>query len=245
MTEPQSPQPETDASESEPSLLLPPRKHGITARLRTYFFTGIIVAAPIGLTVYITSWFIDLVDTWFVPLLPAQYQPDQLLPFNIPGLGLIIALVLLTLLGALAANFFGQALLTLTERVVERMPVVRGIYSALKQIFETVLSQSNTSFREVGLVEYPRLGSYTLAFITTPPRSDLPGLEGREMIGVFVPTTPNPTGGFFLYLPREDVRVLDMTVEEGLKMIVSFGIVEPSRNGKSGKGKPPIPTVNI
>lgn len=244
MTEPQNPQPESGSTEGEPSLLLPPRKHGIMARLRTYFFTGIIVAAPIGLTVYITSWFIDLVDTWFVPLLPEQYQPDQLLPFNIPGLGLIIALVLLTVLGALAANFFGQALLTLTERVVERMPVVRSIYSALKQIFETVLSQSNTSFREVALVEYPRLGSYTLAFITSGPRSDLPGLEGREMIGVFVPTTPNPTGGFFLYLPREEVRVLDMTVEDGLKMIVSFGIVEPSKGGKA-KQKPTIPTLNI
>lgn len=244
MTEPQSPQPEADATEGEPSLLLPPRKPGIMARLRTYFFTGIIVAAPIGLTVYITSWFIDLVDTWFVPLLPEQYQPDRLLPFNIPGLGLIIALVVLTALGALAANFFGQALLTLTERVVERMPVVRSIYSALKQIFETVLSQSNTSFREVALVEYPRLGSYTLAFITSGPRTDLPGLEGQEMIGVFVPTTPNPTGGFFLYMPREDVRVLDMTVEDGLKMIVSFGIVEPSKGGK-GKPKPTIPTLNI
>jgi uncharacterized membrane protein len=115
------------------------------------------------------------------------------------------------------------------------MPIVRGIYGALKQIFETVLSQSANSFREVALVEYPRKGSYTLAFITTGIRSDLPGLAGREMIGVFVPTTPNPTSGFFLYMPREEVTVLDMTVEDGLKAIVSLGIVEPSRKGRNGK----------
>ncbi len=240
MKDPDSPQPETGSPPGETPLILPPRKHGLMARLRTYFFTGLIVAAPIGLTVYITTWFVDLVDTWFVPLIPAQYQPDRYLPFDIPGLGLIIALVLLTLLGALAANFFGQALLALTERIVERMPVVRSIYSALKQIFETVLSQSNNSFREVALVEYPRKGSYTLAFITTSIRTDLPGLAGREMIGVFVPTTPNPTSGFFLYMPREEVSVLDMSVEDGLKMIVSMGIVEPGpkKLPKNGKSKP-------
>lgn len=235
MTDANDKTPETPGPEAEPPLILPHRKHGLMARLRNYFLTGLVVAAPIGLTVYITTWFVDLVDTWVIPLLPAEYQPDRFLPFNIPGLGLIIALVLLTLLGALAANIIGQGLLSLTERVVERMPIVRGIYGALKQIFETVLSQSANSFREVALVEYPRKGSYTLAFITTGVRSDLPGLAGREMIGVFVPTTPNPTSGFFLYMPREEVTVLDMTVEDGLKAIVSLGIVEPSRKGRNGK----------
>jgi uncharacterized membrane protein len=240
MTDPSSPSPEIQGQGGETPLILPPRKHGFMARLRNYFLTGLVVAAPIGLTVYITTWFVDLVDTWFVPLIPAQYQPDKYLPFDIPGLGLIVALVLLTVLGALTANFFGQALLNFAESLVERMPIVRSIYSALKQIFETVLSKSNNSFREVALVEYPRKGIYTLAFITTAARTDLPGLEGQEMIGVFVPTTPNPTGGFFLYLPRGDIRVLDMSVEDGLKMIVSLGIVEPGakKAGKNGKGVP-------
>jgi uncharacterized membrane protein len=210
-------------------LLLPPRKLGLMARLRNYFLTGLVVAAPIGLTVYIVSWFVDLIDRWFVPLIPAQLQPEHYLPFDIPGLGLLIALVLLTALGALTANFFGQAILNFAERLVERMPIVRGIYSALKQIFETVLSQSAPSFRQVALVEYPRKGSYTLGFITAPARGEIAEVTGQELIGVYVPTTPNPTSGFLLYLPREDVKILDMPVEDGLKMIISLGIVEPKR----------------
>jgi uncharacterized membrane protein len=141
----------------------------------------------------------------------------------------VIALVLLTALGALTANFFGQAILRFTERLVERMPIVRGIYSALKQIFETVLSQSAPSFRQVALIEYPRKGIHTLAFVTAPARGEIAEITGQELVGVYVPTTPNPTSGFLLYLPREEVKVLDMSVEDGLKMIISLGIVEPKR----------------
>ncbi|HEX7776463.1 MAG TPA: DUF502 domain-containing protein [Parvibaculum sp.] len=220
---------DTAATDDGLGELLLPRKLSVMARLRNYFLTGLIVAAPIGLTVYIVSWFVDLIDRWFVPLVPEQLQPDHYLPFDIPGLGLIIALVLLTALGALTANFFGQAILRFAERVVERMPIVRGIYGALKQIFETVLSQSAPSFRQVALIEYPRKGSYSLGFITAPARGEIADVMGQEMIGVYVPTTPNPTSGFLLYLPREEVKVLDMTVEDGLKMIISLGIVEPKR----------------
>lgn len=212
-----------------PTVILPPRRHGVMGRVRNYFFTGLVVAAPIGLTVYITSWFVDLVDTWFVPLIPEQYQPDNYLPFEIPGLGLLIAFTLLTLLGALTANIFGKAILSFAERLVDRMPVVRSIYGAIKQIFETVISQSTTSFRDVGLIEYPRKGIYTLVFVTSNAKSQVGEQTGRDLISVFLPTTPNPTSGFLLYVPREDVTILDMTIEDGAKLIISAGLVEPKK----------------
>lgn len=216
-------------ADGHPGVILPPRKTSVMSRVRNYFFTGLVVAAPIGLTVYITSWFVDLVDTWFVPLIPEQYQPDKYLPFNIPGLGLLIAFVLLTVLGALTANIFGRAILTFAERLVDRMPVVRSIYGAIKQIFETVISQSSASFREVGLIEYPRKGLYTIVFVTSQTRSLVGEKSGLDLISVFLPTTPNPTSGFLLYVPREDVTILDMTIEDGAKLIISAGLVEPKK----------------
>ncbi len=212
-----------------PSVILPPRKTGVMARVRNYFFTGLVVAAPIGLTLYITRWFVELIDTWFVPLIPARYQPDTVLPFDIPGLGLLIAFILLTMLGAFTANFFGRAILNFAERLVDRMPVVRTIYGAIKQIFETVISQSTTSFRDIGLIEYPRKGIYTIVFVTSQTKAEFGVAIGLDLISVFLPTTPNPTSGFLLYVPREDVKILDMTIEEGAKMIISAGLVEPKK----------------
>ena len=217
---------ETSDGLSEP-LILPAKKHGIATRIRNYFLTGIVVAAPIGLTIYITTWFIDLVDNWFTPLIPDPYRPDHFLPVEIPGLGLIIAFVLLTLLGAITANFIGRTILNAGERLVSRMPVVRSIYGALKQIFETVISQSNQSFREVGLIEYPRKGLYSICFITTRTKNEIASRTGKELVSVFVPTTPNPTSGFLLFVPKEEITILDMTIEEGAKMIISAGLVEP------------------
>jgi uncharacterized membrane protein len=212
-----------------PTVILPARKTGVMARLRNYFFTGLVVAAPIGLTLYITRWFVELIDTWFVPLIPARFQPDTVLPFDIPGLGLLIAFILLTLLGAFTANFFGRAILNFAERLVDRMPVVRSIYGAIKQIFETVISQSTTSFRDVGLIEYPRKGIFTIVFVTSQTKAQFGASMGLDLISVFLPTTPNPTSGFLLYVPREDVKILDMTIEEGAKMIISAGLVEPKK----------------
>jgi uncharacterized membrane protein len=208
-------------------LILPPKRHGIATRIRNYFLTGIVVAAPIGLTIYITTWFIDLVDNWFTPLIPAAYRPDNFLPVEVPGLGLIIAFVLLTLLGAITANFIGRTILNAGERLVARMPVVRSIYGAIKQIFETVISQSNQSFREVGLIEYPRKGIYSICFITTRTKNEIATRTGHELVSVFVPTTPNPTSGFLLFVPMDEITILDMTIEEGAKMIISAGLVEP------------------
>lgn len=228
----------------EPHLILPAKPSGFMTRIRNYFLTGLVVAAPIGLTIWITRWFIDLIDTWFTPIIPANYQPDNYLPFDIPGLGLLIAFVLLTLLGALTANIFGRTVLNMGERLVARMPVVRSIYGALKQIFETVISQSNASFREVGLIEYPRKGLYCLVFITTQTKCEiLERVEHDELVSVFLPTTPNPTSGYLLFVPKDDIQVLDMTIEEGAKMIISAGLVEPPHK-KAGEVLEPVPIAN-
>lgn len=227
----------------EATLILPGKKPSLASRLRNYFLTGVVVAAPIGLTIWITRWFIDLVDTWFTPLIPEQYRPDNYLPFNIPGIGLVIALVLLTLLGALTANIFGRSIIGFAENLVNRMPVVRSIYNALKQIFETVISQSGSSFQNVGLIEYPRPGVYSLVFISTSSKQEIAARIGEELVSVFLPTTPNPTSGFLLFVPRRDVIVLDMSIEEGAKMIISAGLVEPKYVPKPGEdGEPFSPT---
>jgi len=213
----------------ETPILLPPAKSGFLTRIRNYFLTGLVVAAPIGITIYITRWFIELVDYWFLPLLPEQYRPESYIPFSIPGTGLIIAFIVLTLLGAFTANFFGRAILNSGERLVNRMPVVRSIYGALKQIFETVVSQSKTSFREAALIEYPRRGLYALVFITTSTKGEVSDKAPTDdgLVSVFLPTTPNPTSGFLLFVPKNDIIPLDMTIEEAAKLIISAGLVEP------------------
>ncbi|MGB5091736.1 MAG: DUF502 domain-containing protein [Parvibaculum sp.] len=247
MSDEQAPDSTPDESGSghhiETTLILPGKKPGFASRLRNYFLTGVVVASPIGLTIWITRSFIDLVDTWFTPLIPEQYRPDNYLPFDIPGLGLIIALVLLTLLGALTANIFGRSIISFAENLVNRMPVVRSIYNALKQIFETVISQSGSSFQKVGLIEYPRVGLYSLVFISTTSENEIAARVGEELVSVFLPTTPNPTSGFLLFVPRRQVIVLDMTIEDGAKMIISAGLVEPKYIPKAGEaGEPFSPT---
>jgi len=211
----------------EPVLILPPKKPGFAARLRNWFLTGLVVAAPIGITAFLVIWFVDLVDKWFLPLIPARYQPDTFLPFPVPGLGLPIALILLTLLGMLTANFLGRRILAIGENMVDRMPVVRNLYGALKQIFETVLAQSETSFRDVGLIEYPRKGIYAIVFITAEAKNEIASRVGTPLVSVFLPTTPNPTSGFLLYVPKDEVQILDMSIEEAAKLIISAGLVEP------------------
>ena len=208
-----------------------PRRGSVAARLRTNFLTGLVIAAPISITVYITWWFVDLFDNWIKPLVPAQYNPDTYLPFSLPGVGLLFALMGLMVLGALTANLFGRTIVAFGEQMLDRMPIVRNVYKALKQIFETVLSQSNSSFRQVGLIQYPRPGLYALVFISTDTTGEV--LEragnGGEMVSVFLPTTPNPTSGFLLFVPAEDVMLLEMNVEEAAKLVISAGLVTPKR----------------
>ncbi|MFV3075999.1 DUF502 domain-containing protein [Niveispirillum fermenti] len=202
------------------------------ARLKAYLLTGILVTAPISITLYLAWLVIDWVDGLVNNLLPAQYHPDQYLPFTLPGLGLLIMLAFLILVGMGSAGFVGALLVRLGEGVVGRMPVMRGIYSATKQIFETVLTQQSDAFREVVLVEYPRKDAWCIAFVTGATkgqlRQSLLGAGYDDWVNVFVPTTPNPTSGYLIFVPRSDVRPLSMSVEDGLKAVVSGGIVMPS-----------------
>ena len=212
-------------SDLRPSL----RSPSAAARLRTYFFTGVIIAGPLAVTAYISWWFVNTVDGWIRPLVPAVFWPDTYLPFHVPGVGVVIAVFGLTMLGFLAANLAGRTLIRLGERILDSMPVVRGIYKSVKQIFETVFSQSGTSFRRVGLVEFPAKGNWSLVFISSAPTGDLaarlPG--GDEHISVFLPCTPNPTTGFYFYMPVRDIIELPMTTDDAAKLIMSAGLIQP------------------
>ncbi len=204
------------------------------SRMRTYFFTGVIVAAPISITIYVTWSIIEWFDEQFLPLVPdlPPHIAERLklpfdLPFDIPGLGLIVALVGLTLIGFLTANLLGRSIVKFGERLVDRMPIVRGIYNVLKQLFETVLTDSSKAFQYAALVEYPRRGLYTIGFVAGDTRGEVVRRAEMDLVSVYVPTTPNPSSGFILFIPREDVRILDMTVEQAMKYVVSVGVVVP------------------
>jgi uncharacterized membrane protein len=197
------------------------------ARLRAYLLTGVVVTAPIAITVWLTWNFIHWVDVQITPLIPTAYNPGTYLPFSVPGLGLLIMLVFLTLVGFVAANFFGRTIIHLGERVVGRMPIVRSIYATAKQIIETVLRNSSRSFREVVLIEYPRKGLWSIAFLTGEAVGELQRRLGEDWITVYMPTTPNPTSGFLLVVHRSEIMPLDMTVEEAIKLIISTGVIVP------------------
>ncbi|MGQ7791814.1 DUF502 domain-containing protein [Faunimonas sp. B44] len=198
-------------------------------RLRSYFLTGIVVAAPISITIYLTWTFVHWVDGWVKPLIPRAYNPDTYLPFSVPGVGLVVAIFLLTMLGFLTANLVGRTVVGYGELLLDRMPLVRNLYRALKQIFQTVLSESSRSFQKVGIIQYPSKGLWALVFIATDAKGEvahkLPVDE--EVVSVFLPTTPNPTSGFLLFVPRKDIVELDMSVEEGAKLVISAGLVTP------------------
>jgi len=199
--------------------------------LRNSFLTGVIVATPLTVTFWLIYTFVNFVDSTIKPLIPARYNPESYLPFAIPGMGLVIAILFLTFLGALAANIFGRSLISIGERVLNSVPLVRNIYGALKQLVETALAGQNKSFREVVLVEYPMKDRWALAFVTADASSEMRRAvsPGEQVIGVFVPTTPNPTSGFLLYTARRNVVELSMSVEEAAKLILSFGIVSPDQ----------------
>jgi uncharacterized membrane protein len=201
-----------------------PTRLTLAGRLRGYFLAGLLITAPISMTLYIAWAFIAFIDRLITPLIPDAWNPRQ---WGVPGAGVVLVVVALTVVGALTAGFVGRVWLRITETVIGKMPVLRGIYAAMKQIFETVLAQKSHAFREVALVEYPRRGIWTIAFITAHPVNEVQRHVNEELITVYVPTTPNPTSGFMLFLPRKDVRVLDMSVEAGLKLVLTTGIVGP------------------
>ncbi len=210
--------------DSEPSRKKP--RNRVVERLRGYFFAGILVTGPIVLTLYLTWLFIDAIDGAVRWLMPDRYNPATYL--HVPGIGLVLGIVALTLIGAATANYVGRIFLRLSERILARMPVIRGVYGAMKQIFETVLAKQSNTFREAVLVEFPRKGMWTIAFITARTEGEVRDLSGPDPVSVYVPTTPNPTSGYLVFVPRSEVIVLSMTVEEAIKMVISTGIVTPA-----------------
>jgi uncharacterized membrane protein len=201
---------------------------GIVSRVRTYFLTGLVVAGPVAVTLWLVWWFVTWVDGLVRPFMPVAYRPETYLPVKIPGLGLIIVFVALTLLGFLTANLIGRKLVDFGESILSRMPIVRPIYRTAKQIFQTLFSKSESSFRRVALIEFPSPGMWSLVFLTQSPTEGIAGrLPATEHVSAFMPCTPNPTTGFFFYVPKREVVELDITVEQAMTVIMSAGIVQP------------------
>ncbi|MBN8920700.1 MAG: DUF502 domain-containing protein, partial [Rhizobiales bacterium] len=190
---------------------------------------------PVAITIYLVWAFVTWVDDLVRPFIPLAYRPETYLPVNIPGLGLIIFFVGLTLLGFFTANLVGRTLIEAGETILERMPIIRAIYRGLKQVFETLFSQSGSSFRKVGLIEFPLKGTWSLVFLSTPPSADVSVLlPDEEHVSVFMPCTPNPTTGFFFYVPRRSVIEIDIPAEAAAKLIMSAGMIQPG-NGNEGQ----------
>lgn len=205
---------------------------GLMARFRTYFLTGLVVAGPVAITLYLTWWFVTWVDGLVRPFVPTAYRPETYLPFGVPGSGLVVAVIALTLLGFLTANLIGRTLVDLGERLLGRIPAVRAIYRGLKQVFETLFSGNGSSLRRVGLVEFPSPGMWSIVLISQSPSSNvaasLPGQE--EHVSVFLPCSPNPTTGFFFYVPRSKIIEVEMSAEDAATLIMSAGVVQPGAN---------------
>jgi uncharacterized membrane protein len=217
-----------DNSQSTRTIGAAKSSAGIVSRIRTYFLTGLIVAGPVAITLWLVWWFVTWVDGLVRPFIPGAYRPETYLPVQIPGLGLIIAFVALTLLGFFTANLVGRKLVDFGESILSRMPVVRPIYRTAKQIFQTLFSKSESSFRRVALIEFPSPGMWSLVFLTQSPTENIVGrLPASEYVSAFMPCTPNPTTGFFFYVPKSDVIELDITVEQAMTVIMSAGIVQP------------------
>lgn len=195
----------------------------LTGRLRAYFIAGILVTTPISITLFVAWTLMQAIDRWIIGMLPSAYQ----FSLPLPGIGLVVLVAALTLVGAFTAGYMGRLLVRTGEGIVGQVPVIRSMYGALKQIVETVLAQQSAAFRQVVLVEYPRPGLWALAFITGVTEGEVQNLTEDEVINVFLPTTPNPTSGFLLFVPRRDLVILDMPVEDGIKMVISGGIFTP------------------
>ena len=206
---------------------------GILGRIRAYFFAGVLVSTPIAVTIALALWFIEFVDSHVVPLIPVHWNPNTYIQdyfgitLSVPGVGVVVLAVVITLIGALTAGFLGRFIIRTGENIVARMPVVRSIYSASKQILETVFRDQSEAFREAVLVEYPRRDAWTIAFITGRTTGEVQARTPDDVVNVYVPTTPNPTSGFLLYVPVKDLKPLEMSVEDAVKMVISVGMVTP------------------
>ena len=227
----------------EPPLIQPRKRAGPFARLRTNFIAGLVVIAPIAFTLWLIWTVIGWIDGWVLPFVPGWLDPEQYIGINLRGVGVIFFLVFTVLVGWIAKGLVGRSFIRLGESIVGRMPVVRSVYNAVKQIAETVFAQSETSFDKACLIEHPRKGVYAIALITTDAKGEvdekLP--HDERIVTVFMPTTPNPTSGFLLFLPASDIIELDMSVEDAAKLIISAGLVYPSdlveMSQKTGKAR--------
>lgn len=209
-----------------------PARGFFATRLRNYFLTGLVICAPLAITAWITWSFILWADSWVKPYLPFDYNPDNFLPFRVPGFGLLTALMLITLVGFFAANLIGRSIVNFGESLLARTPLVRTIYKGLKQIFQTVLEERSNSFKKAGLIEYPSAGLWSLVFVATDAKGEIAVKfrdRGLDMVAVFLPPTPVPTAGFLIFVPREKIVLLDMTAEDAAKMLISGGLVVPEQ----------------
>jgi len=206
-----------------------PKKRGLFGSLRASFLTGIVVIAPIGLTIWLIWTVVGWIDGFVLPLVPSRLNPEQYIGINLRGVGVIIFLIFTIIVGWIAKGLIGRSLIRWAESLVLRTPVVRSIYGGVKQIAETVFAQSDTNFDKACLIEYPRKGIWAIGFISTSTKGEVLEKGGAgEMTSVFVPTTPNPTSGFLLFFPTKDVKPLDMSVEDAAKLVISAGLVYPN-----------------
>ncbi|MDR0565025.1 MAG: DUF502 domain-containing protein [Azoarcus sp.] len=195
--------------------------------MKKYFITGLLIWVPLSITFSVLSWIITTLDNLVVPWLPTHLQPQTIIGFNIPGLGVVLCAFILLATGVIGANVFGQRIVRVWESLLTRIPVVKSLYSSIKQVSDTLFSDNGKAFSKALLVQYPREGAWTIAFLTGAPGNDITQRLGGDYVSVYVPTTPNPTSGFFLMLPQADVIELDMSVDEALKYIISMGVVAP------------------
>ncbi|MBV7409843.1 DUF502 domain-containing protein [Maritimibacter sp. DP1N21-5] len=225
------------------------KKRGRFGALRSNFFTGLIVVAPIAVTLWLIWTFIGWIDGWVLPFIPKSYHPDMLIQrwmgekqwfvtvfgenatFNVRGVGLLVFLIFTTLIGALAKGFLGKRLIAWAESILDRIPILSSLYNGVKQIAETIFAQTDTKFDQACLVQYPREGVYAIAFVSTKAKGEIKEKfpEENDILSVFLPTTPNPTSGFLLFVPRKECIILDMSVEDAAKLIISAGLVYPNR----------------
>ena len=232
----------------------PPRR-SIIGRLRAWFLTGLVVIAPVGLTIWLIWTVVGWIDGWVLPLVPKAYHPDRMIQdffgldplsqINVRGLGVVIFLIFTIIVGVMAKGLLGRSFIRFAESLVERTPVVRTIYSGIKQISETIFAQNERSFETACLIEYPRKGIWAIGFISTEAKAEIAAKSdpSGEVMSVFLPTTPNPTSGFLLFLPKRDVIELDMSVEDSAKLVISAGLVYP--NAKAAEaGEPPLADLN-
>lgn len=227
----------------EPPLLPPRKRPGPFGRLRTNFLAGLVVIAPVAFTLWLIWTVIGWIDGWVLPFIPGWLDPEQYIGINLRGVGVIFFLVFTVLMGWIAKGLVGRSLIRLGESLVGRMPIVRSVYNAVKQIAETIFADSDKNFEKACLIEHPRKGVYAIAFITTDAKGEIDRRLPHEerIVTVFMPTTPNPTSGFLLFVPASDIIELDMTVEDAAKLVISAGLVYPAGQSAPAEDAIPVP----